>query len=81
MPAEADVAPLGLVEEAALLDESHVLPKVGCGSGEISEETLRFNGLSPRIGIEEAFRAEGFSPDTALYQAEFIADSSLSVSM
>ena len=60
MPA-ANVAPLGLAEEAALLDESHVLPKVACGSGQISEETLRFNGLSSRIGIKEALRAEGFS--------------------
>jgi hypothetical protein len=61
MPAAANVAPLGLAEEAALLDESHVLPKVACGSGEISEETLRFNGLSSRIGIKEALRAEEFS--------------------
>jgi hypothetical protein len=62
MPAKADDAPL--------LDESHVKPEVECGSGEISEETLRFNGLSPRIGIEEALTAEGFSLDTALYQAD-----------
>jgi hypothetical protein len=62
MPAKADDAPL--------LDESHVKPEVECGSGEISEETLRFNGLSPRIGIEEALRAEGFSLDTAFYQAD-----------
>ena len=60
MPA-ANVAPLGLAEEAALLDESHVLPKVACGSGEISEETLRFNGLSSRIGIKDALRAEELS--------------------
>jgi hypothetical protein len=70
MPTEADDAPIGLVKEAAPLDESNDPPKIGCGSGEISEETLRFNGLSPRIGIEEALRAEGFSLDTALYQAD-----------
>jgi hypothetical protein len=74
MPAEAEVAsPGSMAEGAAPLDESdesYVSPQGACGSGEVSEETLRSNGLSVPIDIREALRAEGFNPDTLPYQAD-----------
>jgi hypothetical protein len=74
MPAEAEVASPGIVAEgAAPLDESeesYVPPQGACGSGEVSEETLRSNGLPAPIDIREALGAEGYNPDTPHYQAD-----------